>query len=292
MADPPHPRPLPLHPPHRPRRACSQLKQCLRSDPEYKPCLQLRRTLKTVLAALEEGNQLVQANRWAQAVKHYETVTQGPLAADKKLPRQRQQALHNLCTAYLKTSAAPKALTTCTQAIELDASDWEAFVNRAEAHIQSESYDDGAALAQRAQRAQRGCAGLMLKRRSCGIELDRFTAVRDFQKANELNRNNRVVRRRRESRLCNHTRSRPPHARPDARPTLACAHDTDRRGPPARRKARSERAARGLLQGPGREPQRLQGRDQERCAPATPAPPATHPRPRNPYTARDAPPPC
>ena len=45
-----------------------------------------------------------------------------------------------------QTAAGPKALQVCTEAIELNNGDWESYVNRAEAHILAESYDDGACL--------------------------------------------------------------------------------------------------------------------------------------------------
>jgi hypothetical protein len=81
-----------------------QLRLCLRSDPEYKPCLQLRRTLKTVATALEAGQQLVTQGRWPQAVQHYAALVNdgGALAAAAGLPRQRHTALQRLCEAYVK----------------------------------------------------------------------------------------------------------------------------------------------------------------------------------------------
>ena len=62
----------------------------------------LRRTIKTVVGALEEADKLANQQRWPQLIKHLTDVLSGSLAADRGLPRQRQRALHILCTAYTK----------------------------------------------------------------------------------------------------------------------------------------------------------------------------------------------
>ena len=124
--------------------ATEQLRQCLRSDPEYKPCLATRRTLKNVLSDLEKGQQLVQRGQWSAAAAHYEGLLEGSLGPNKGLPFQRQLAAHEFCMASSKLADHAKTLRACALATELNPGDTAAFMAAGEAHIALEDYDAGA----------------------------------------------------------------------------------------------------------------------------------------------------
>ena len=60
-------------------------------------------------------------------------------------PRDRSAALSNLCAAYAAIKEADLAITSCTESLSVNASNWRAYSNRAYAYFLKELYAQAAA---------------------------------------------------------------------------------------------------------------------------------------------------
>ena len=141
--------------------ALGEVKECLRLDPDHKECKASFKRIKKITKTLDSLETSVQRSRWRQVLdvlfegdKFVEDVD-GIGAASLKA-----KVYGFACSAYWGEKKAELALDWCSRVLQLDENNVDALVNRAEAYMEKEDYQE---------------------------------AMADYKKAHEVDRNNRKV---------------------------------------------------------------------------------------------------
>ncbi|KAJ3331765.1 DnaJ sub C member 3 [Blyttiomyces sp. JEL0837] len=137
------------------------LKECLKQDPDHKGCKKLFREVKKLDKSLKSLDALVEGGQWPSVIKALEgdngLIKQVEVIGSKKL---REKTYSTACKASTEMKDAAKGIKWCSKALELDEGNVDALCNRAENRIANEEYDE---------------------------------ALRDYEKAHNLDQNNRRV---------------------------------------------------------------------------------------------------
>jgi DnaJ family protein C protein 3 len=130
--------------------AAKYLKECLRFDSEFEKCKTESKKFSSFQRSLSEAEQLINQRKGKEALAEIEKC----IAYDTDLDFIMPKLYVFKCKAHNKAKEANAAHEACSKAIELDGNYFDAYIERGEANILRESYED---------------------------------ATRDFQKAMELN---------------------------------------------------------------------------------------------------------
>ncbi|KAJ3218897.1 DnaJ sub C member 3 [Dinochytrium kinnereticum] len=159
-----------------PTEALTSIKECLKFDPENKPCKTLFRELKKLEKSIKKVETLLLGSLWKGALRELlgnaaasasikgaaEGENGGLVASAEKIGAKTlmHKAYAMTCQAYTELKDGPLGLKWCSKAIELNEHDLDSLCNRAEAKILLEEYQE---------------------------------AVRDYERANEVNSQSRRV---------------------------------------------------------------------------------------------------
>jgi DnaJ family protein C protein 3 len=148
-----------------PEEALTHIKECLRVDPEQKECKATFRRLKKLEKALKQAKEAIEGHKWAKCMEIL-----GKPGGSKGLideiaamdsPRLLAQVYGMACSAQFGIKKDTDALVYCNKLLELDENNVEGLANRGDIHMEQEDYE---------------------------------AAMRDFQKAHQVdNQNRRVV---------------------------------------------------------------------------------------------------
>ncbi|KAJ3114837.1 DnaJ sub C member 3 [Phlyctochytrium bullatum] len=158
-----------------PAEALSSLKECLKFDPENRPCKSLFREIKKLDKAIKKVETLISSSLWKGALRELlgpsapgatikGAATPAPSSSGESgglvdaIEKIGARSLKHKAYSMLKDGQL--GLKWCSKAIELDEHDVDSLCNRAEAKIILEEYQD---------------------------------AVRDYERAHEINNQNRRV---------------------------------------------------------------------------------------------------
>ncbi|RKO90819.1 hypothetical protein BDK51DRAFT_15330, partial [Blyttiomyces helicus] len=139
------------------------VKECLRVDPDHKECKRQFRAVKKLDKALTKADEDAEKGKWRDLIG--KLVGEGALIGevDTLGAKPLKKRVYDLaCRAYSEVRIHnDNTLVWCTKTLELDSANIDALINRAEAKINKEEFED---------------------------------AVRDYQKAHELDeRNQRII---------------------------------------------------------------------------------------------------
>ncbi|KAJ3108557.1 hypothetical protein HDU97_000839 [Phlyctochytrium planicorne] len=158
-----------------PSEALASIKECLKFDPENKPCKTLFRELKKLEKSLKKVETLINSQLWKGALRELlgaasvpgskaaaEGPTDGLVAAAEKIGAKTlmHKTYAFVCQAYVELKDGQLGLKWCSKAVDQNDQDIDSLCNRAEAKIILEEYQE---------------------------------AVRDYERANEINGQHRRV---------------------------------------------------------------------------------------------------
>ncbi|KAJ3122808.1 DnaJ sub C member 3 [Nowakowskiella sp. JEL0407] len=150
-----------------PTECVTTLKECLKLDPEHKLCKKTFRRVKKLEKALKKLEENVQANKFATVLKSLGLGASAEKPADDILkevtelesPKLQIKVLGAACKAFGELKKK-EAMDYCSKVLALDGDNIDALLYRAEAKVEAEEYDE---------------------------------ALRDFQKAHDLDQSNQRV---------------------------------------------------------------------------------------------------
>lgn len=114
-----------------------QIRECLKLDPDHKECFDHYKKVKKL------AKQLADANEYKNSEKYQDCLDKAH-AILKTEPDVRSFVLRAksfICHCYSKMGSVKEALASCNQVLELDSSNTDALINRAEALILNEDFD-------------------------------------------------------------------------------------------------------------------------------------------------------
>ncbi|KAJ3275817.1 hypothetical protein HK104_003831, partial [Borealophlyctis nickersoniae] len=144
-----------------PETALTHVKECLRSDPEHKECKKEFRGIKKLVKAIQKVEVAVQKKKWREAVNLL-TAEDGVMAEVEKLGAKelKKKMYEFACQAHAELKKSDKAMHWCSKTLDIDENNLNALIYRAEAKMAAEDYE---------------------------------AAMRDFQKAHELDKQNQRI---------------------------------------------------------------------------------------------------
>jgi len=120
------------------------VKECLHRDPENKPCKKIFKQLKNII---RKKNSIVEDQKnenWISVIEKLDGESGFLKEADSLgALNLRQFARNLLCQAYVKEKKPELATKWCNMAIELDEKNINNYLNRGEAFMLKEDYDQG-----------------------------------------------------------------------------------------------------------------------------------------------------
>lgn len=141
-------------------QALTQVKRCLQSDADYKPCKSLFREEKALSKAIKRVDELLESRKFNQASKELTGSTPetepGLLAEIKTNFAAHREAGHiyatapsglythhleKTCEAYLGMNHARKAAPYCTESLTLNPTSLHGLLHQAQTHLEAENYD-------------------------------------------------------------------------------------------------------------------------------------------------------
>merc|ERR1711939_294865 len=140
--------------------ALTQVKRCLQSDADYKPCKTLFREEKVLAKALKRVDELMEGRKFNQATKELTGSTPdtepGLLSEIKNNFAAHREAgyihhtassglysiyLEKTCEAYLGMNNHRKAAPYCKEALQLDQHSLHGLLHQAQAHLEAENFE-------------------------------------------------------------------------------------------------------------------------------------------------------
>ncbi|KAJ3073175.1 hypothetical protein HDU98_002051 [Podochytrium sp. JEL0797] len=121
----------------------ASIKECMKQDPENKPCKKVFKSLKALDKSLKKVDVLFGASRWKSAVTEL-MEPKGFLALAEETGSEsvRLKAYSMACKCYAELKKDADTETWCTKTIQLDETNSEALYFRGELKLQKEDYED------------------------------------------------------------------------------------------------------------------------------------------------------
>jgi DnaJ family protein C protein 3 len=138
-------------------QSLSEIRECLRLDPDQKSCFDHYKKVKKLNKQLTEAQTALDGNDYALAMTKFDSA----LKTEPSVIAFRNKVLPKKCKCFSKSKQAREAIALCTEAIQVDESDADVFVDRAEAYLLDERWED---------------------------------AIKDYEKAVELNEDSRAYK--------------------------------------------------------------------------------------------------
>ncbi|XP_044293715.1 dnaJ homolog subfamily C member 3 isoform X2 [Varanus komodoensis] len=137
-------------------QSLNEVRECLKLDQDHKECFSHYKQVKKLNKQIASAEELIQQERYQDAINKYETV----MKTESKVPVYTTQARERICHCLSKDQQSTKAITLCTEVLQLEPDNVNALKDRAAAYILEEQYEE---------------------------------AIRDYEKAKELNDSDQQV---------------------------------------------------------------------------------------------------
>ncbi|KAM9834980.1 dnaJ homolog subfamily C member 3b isoform 1-T1 [Syngnathus typhle] len=115
----------------------NQVRECLKLDQDDKNCLAHYKQAKKLSKQLDSAEELVQAERYREAIDKYE----GVMKAEPHVPQYSNLAKERICFCLVKAKSATEAIDACSEAHRRDPRDAKVLRHRAEAFILNQDYE-------------------------------------------------------------------------------------------------------------------------------------------------------
>lgn len=138
--------------------ALEDIRECLKLDPDHKQCFPLYKLLKKIRRLLDGAENFIRDGRYDEAVSKLEA----SIEAAGKGGVYELRANARICHTYRMAQKTGEALKMCTSVLQDDSENVDVLIDRAEAYIQNEMYEEAVSDFQRAkeiedtQRTQEG----------------------------------------------------------------------------------------------------------------------------------------
>ncbi|RPA76045.1 TPR-like protein [Ascobolus immersus RN42] len=150
-----------------PERALKQIKRCLHSDPESKPCKKVFRRIKNHSKAIKkiddnfESKQFTSAGKLlaghkdepgliAEVKEDVEELKKDNILNDKAPQELLAKLVEQACTAFTETKSIKKANTYCEEALQFNPDSIPALINKATRLIKEDEFDQAIAVLNKA----------------------------------------------------------------------------------------------------------------------------------------------
>ncbi|KAJ3204898.1 DnaJ sub C member 3 [Entophlyctis luteolus] len=125
--------------------ALGAIKDCMKHDPENRPCKTVFKQIRALDKAYEKVEKLFNQTRWKSAVTELH-VEKGylELAEQSGSDAMRLKAYTIACKSYFELNKMTEAEKYCTKVLSLDESNFDALFMRGELRLRNEKYEDAA----------------------------------------------------------------------------------------------------------------------------------------------------
>ena len=127
--------------------AMRHLREGLRFDPENKEIMGFYRKLKDLIKRIAMGQESFEAGQWNDAIDSYARA----IDIFPEHTRARYRLHHEICKSHMKQRNPSDAVSHCSLALEIDASDIEVHILRVDAHLMADQYEEAMQGAQAAK---------------------------------------------------------------------------------------------------------------------------------------------
>ncbi|KAM6985555.1 dnaJ homolog subfamily C [Aplochiton taeniatus] len=116
----------------------NEVRECLKLDPDHKQCYSQYKQVKKLNKQIQSAEELIQEERYAEAVSKYETV----MKTEPNVHQYSLLAKERMCHCLAQDQQTSRALSVCSEVIQSDPENVNALKGRAEAYIQDEQYEE------------------------------------------------------------------------------------------------------------------------------------------------------
>lgn len=116
----------------------TQIKECLKLDPDHKECFPFYKKVKKLAKQLKEAQELSNGEHWDDCLAKAQQI----LKTEPKAYRFVHTAKSHICHCLAKGGHGSDALKACTEVLEMDPDNLNALCDKAEAHIANEDYEE------------------------------------------------------------------------------------------------------------------------------------------------------
>ncbi|KAJ3083276.1 DnaJ sub C member 3 [Quaeritorhiza haematococci] len=140
-----------------PTQALSSVRECLKYDPEHKQCKKTFKEIKKLDKSLKKMEEMSERRKWKDVLGVLQG-NKGLIAEVEKLGAKPllKTLYEKMCQSFAELKEHDKSVTWCSKTLELDSQNLEALLYRAQSKMAQEEYEE---------------------------------AMRDYQKAHEINQN-------------------------------------------------------------------------------------------------------
>ncbi|KAL4220081.1 DnaJ subfamily C member 3 [Mactra antiquata] len=116
----------------------SQIKECLKLDPDHKECFPFYKKVKKLAKQLKEAQEYSNNEQWEDCVNKAKQIMK---TEPKAFPFVHTAKSH-ICHCLAKDGHGTDAIKECNEVLDMDPDNLNVLCDRAEAHIANENYDD------------------------------------------------------------------------------------------------------------------------------------------------------
>lgn len=115
----------------------SQVKECLKLDPDHKECFPFYKKVKKLVKQLQAAQDSSNSENWDDCVNKARKI----LETESKVYNFLHTAKSHICHCQAKGGHGSDAIKSCSDLLEMDPDSIDGHCDRAEAHIANENYD-------------------------------------------------------------------------------------------------------------------------------------------------------
>ncbi|XP_050417587.1 dnaJ homolog subfamily C member 3 [Patella vulgata] len=116
----------------------NQIRECLKLDPDHKQCFPHYKKVKKLVKLMTSAQELTNEEQYDECVKKAEQMEK----IESEVFHYVLKAASHRCKCYSRGGHFVQAIKQCTKILEMDPDNLEALVDRAEAHIINENYEE------------------------------------------------------------------------------------------------------------------------------------------------------
>lgn len=118
--------------------AMNQIRECLHLNPEHKECFPFYKKIKKVLKLRQDMYKAIQNERWMECLEKANSI----LKFEREVDRIQLDTYRETCKCNVKLGHVAEAIQECTEFLKyIDENDLEVLLNRGEAYLFNEQYD-------------------------------------------------------------------------------------------------------------------------------------------------------
>ncbi|KRX95561.1 DnaJ -like protein subfamily C member 3 [Trichinella pseudospiralis] len=124
----------------------NQIRECLKIDPEHQKCFKFYKNVKNIAKQLETVEKAVAEKQWQKCLDSSDAM----LKLEKSEQNVVLLAKSSKCKCFIKLEKSDDAVETCSEVLRANPDDLQALLNRAEAYMMNQAYDEAIVDYQRA----------------------------------------------------------------------------------------------------------------------------------------------